>query len=675
MHWGADLGPLTPSELESVADALIPAVAPSSIDSPLLLSLVPVASDGWSGRPGVSGARGSRTSYPLFESSVERVDAATLVITLIDTVSALSLELTLSLTPSGVLELQATVTNTGPDAWSVESLSLTLPLPARASELLDFGGRWTQERRPQRRTLADGSWRRATRHGRPGHDDPFVTVVGAPGFDFRRGDVWAAHLAWSGDRDVSVDTASTGHVSLALGELLQPGEVVLAPGETYSTPLVVAAWSATGLDGLSEKFHAWVRARHAPSLPPRGVVLNTWEAVYFDHDLDRLTRLAEIGARVGVERFVLDDGWMTGRTDDTKALGDWTVDPVRWPGGLRPLIDRVNALGMDFGLWVEPEMVCLDSDLARAHPDWIVRAEGGRLPQPWRNQFALDLGNPEAFANILAQLSALLDEYPIAYLKWDQNRDMLAGSAHRQTGATWRLMDELRRRYPGLEIESCSSGGGRVDLGVLERTDRFWVSDTNDPLERQAIQRYTRVLVPPEFLGSHLGAAVAHTTGRETDLSFRLATAFFLSAGIEWDLTRASEEELEQVRGWTTLYRRHRALLHSGTTVSTGTPDDSGFLHGVVSPDRDRAIVAVVQLTASREAVTAPVRVPGLDPDRWYRIEVLTLGRAPRALHDAPPPWFTSGELTLPGRVIAESGFSIPLLLPAQALVLTLTAV
>jgi alpha-galactosidase len=675
VHWGADLGPLAESELEAVADALIPAVAPSSIDSPLLLSLVPVASDGWSGRPGVSGARGRRTSYPLFESRVEPVDAATLVITLDDAGAALSVDLTLALAPSGVLQLNATVTNTGRDEWSVEGLSITLPLPGRASELLDFGGRWTQERRPQRRTLADGSWRRATRHGRPGHDDPFVTVVGEPGFDFRRGAVWAAHLAWSGDRDVSVETASTGHVSLALGELLQPGEVVLAPGETYSTPLVVAAWSATGLDGLSEKFHAWVRARHVPSLPPRGVVLNTWEAVYFDHDLDRLTRLAEIGARLGVERFVLDDGWMTGRTDDTKALGDWTVDPVRWPGGLRPLIDRVNALGMDFGLWVEPEMVCLDSDLARAHPDWIVRAEGGRLPQPWRNQFALDLGNPEAFANILAQLSALLDEYPIAYLKWDQNRDLLAGSTHRQTVASWRLMDELRQRYPGLEIESCSSGGARVDLGVLDRTDRFWVSDTNDPLERQAIQRFTGLLVPPEFLGSHLGAPVAHTTGRATELSFRLATAFFLSAGIEWDLTRASEDERAQVLGWTTLYRQHRALLHSGTTVRTDASDDSGFLHGVVSPDRDRAIVAVVRLTASREAVPAPVRVPGLDPDRTYRIEALTLGREPRVLQDAPPPWFSSGDITLPGRVIAETGFAIPLLLPAQALLLSLTAV
>lgn len=623
----------------------------------------------------MSGARGAQTTYPLFESSVVPVDAATLLITLVDTVSALSLELTIAIAPSGVLELGATVTNTGDDEWSVEGVSITLPLPERASELLDFGGRWTQERRPQRRELADGSWRRATRHGRPGHDDPFVTIVGEPGFDFRRGEVWSAHLAWSGDRDVSVDTASTGHVSLALGELLQPGEVVLAPGESYCTPLVLAAWSSNGLDGLSEKFHTWVRARHAPSLPPRGVVLNTWEAVYFDHDLDRLSRLAEIGASVGVERFVLDDGWMTGRTDDTKALGDWTVDPVRWPGGLHPLIDRVNALGMEFGLWVEPEMVCLDSDLARAHPDWIVRAEGGRLPPPWRSQFVLDLGNPEAFANILAQLCALLDEYPITYLKWDQNRDMLAGSAHRQTAASWRLMDELRRRYPGLEIESCSSGGARIDLGVLDRTDRFWVSDTNDPLERQAIQRLTGLLVPPEFLGSHLGAPVAHTTGRETELSFRLATAFFLSAGIEWDLTRATEAQLEQVRGWTALYQANRGLLHSGTTVRWADPDDSGFVHGVVSPDRDRAIIAVVRLTASRAAVPAPVRVPGLDPERDYRIEVLTLGRAPLVLQDSPPPWMASGDITLPGRVIAETGFAIPLLLPAQALVLTLTAI
>ena len=314
---------------------------------------------------------------------------------------------------------------------------------------------------------------------------------------------------------------------------------MLGTGEEYATPWLYAVWSDRGLDGLSAALHAWQRARPGHPASPRPVVLNTWEAVYFDHGLERLTGLADTAAELGVERFVLDDGWFRGRRDDSAGLGDWYVDEDVWPDGLAPLIEHVRGRGMEFGLWVEPEMVNADSDLFRAHPDWVLGVPG-RLPPEWRRQQVLDLANPDCFAYLLERLDALLGEYDIAFLKWDHNRDLVEARVHAQTLAVYRLLDELRARHPGVEIESCASGGGRVDLGILERTDRVWASDSNDALERQAIQRWTGLLLAPELVGAHVGPPRAHTTGRTHDLSFRVATALFGHFGFEWDVSAAS---------------------------------------------------------------------------------------------------------------------------------------
>ena len=667
LHWGADLGALTAGQLESFALAQAPPKSPSSIDTPRLLSILPVESEGWGGTQGIAGFRGVQPSEPAFElAGIVLPDAASATITLRDTPSALVVELEFRLSPHGVLAMRTVVTNAGTEPWTLARLGVSVPIPARAREILDLTGRWAFERQPQRRDLAHGTWSRQTRHGRNGHDSPEVFAAGTPGFTFRTGEVWMLHLAWSGDHDMLAESHATGHSILGAAELLKPGEIQLAPGKQYSTPVVLGAWSETGLDGISGRLHSWARAARARPLPPRPVILNTWEAVYFDHDFSRLAELAVTAAAVGVERFVLDDGWMTGRIDDGRALGDWTVDPVRWPDGLHPLIDRVRALGMDFGLWVEPEMVSLDSDLARRHPDWIIPSA-----QSWRNQYALDLGNPDAFANIFEQLCALLDEYDIASLKWDQNRDLLGGSTHRQTRATWQLMAALKSRYPGLEIESCSSGGGRLDLGVLEYADRVWASDTNDPLERQVIHRYTSIVLPPEVIGGHVGEAIAHTTGRSTDLSFRLATAFFWSAGIEWDLTGTSEADLASAAVWIAAYKRYRGLLHSGTVVRADSADPALRTHGVVAPDRSEALFAAVCLTAPRDAASNGLVFPGLDDNADYRLQLLDLGAPVRYFHDSPQ-WVIDGGVTLPGRILSGAGVAWPSLQAQQALVMRL---
>ena len=445
--------------------------------------------------------------------------------------------------------------------------------------------------------------------------------AGTNGFGEQRGEVWGAHLAWSGNSRVSAERLPDGRALVQLAELLHPGEVVLAPGESYRTPPVYAVYSVDGMTPASRQFHAIVRDAHG-ARRPRPVVLNTWEAVYFDHDFDTLVALAERAAAVGVERFVLDDGWFGSRRDDTSGLGDWWVSPDAHPRGLAPLIERVRGLGMEFGIWVEPEMVNPDSDLFRAHPDWTLTTDGYE-PVLGRHQLVLDLAIPDAFDEILGRLDALLRDHDIAFVKWDMNRDHVQASGangragtHAQTLALYRLLDELRRRHPAVEFESCSSGGARIDLGILERTDRVWTSDCNDALERQTIQYYASTLIPPHVIGAHVGPPRAHTTGRSQSLAFRAGTALFGHFGIEWNLLDATEDELAELGGWIALYRTHRDLLHSGDVLRIDHDDPHALVHGVLAADRSAALIAYVQLTSAQHLTPRPSASPSSTPTR-----------------------------------------------------------
>jgi alpha-galactosidase len=683
VHWGADLGELSESELAVVADSAIPAVGPSSVDVPMKPSVVPLLADGWNGQPGLDGFHLRGSSNParrpaLHCLAIDAVAENAVAVHLLDDADlpgtdALSLTLHIELTREGLLRVRHTLTNLSDSPFVLAALSSVLPVAAAATERLDFSGVWAAERAPQRNTIEHGTWLRESRHGRPGHDDSFILSVGTAGFGYRTGQVWAFHLGWSGDKRTFIDSSASGHTIAGFGELLAPGEITLATSESYESPWLYAAYSDAGLDGISRRFHEWFRALPAHPLTPRPLTANTWEAVYFDHSFERVGELAELAARVGVERFVLDDGWMAGRVDATRALGDWRLDFAKWPEGLHPLSNLVTSLGMEFGLWVEPEMVSLNSDVAREHPEWILRDSSSHLPLSWRDQFVLDLTNNDAFGFVLDALCSLLDEYPISYLKWDMNRDLLGGSSHNHVHATWRLMDALAASYPKLEIESCASGGGRIDAGMLERTHRVWPSDTNDSLDRQQIYRSTTTLVPPEYLGSHVGAATAHTTGRTHDLGFRLATALFGHAGIEWDLTQATDAELESLSQWATRYKDFRALLHSGNVVRGDDEGTGRWLHGVVNSARTEAIFMVAWTATSPVAIGRALRIPGLDPSRLYTVSPVDLGAGGPRFHGTPPPWWEEGEISTTGTVLETMGIPLPVVMVEQALVLHVT--
>jgi alpha-galactosidase len=718
VHWGGDLGGLTRAEATALVRAGVAPIGENVVDEPVRVSVIPEHWTGWVGRPGISGSRAGRDWSPKFSVVAVRIngeplpDEAGLVETgpavmeadARDDVAELDLTITIELTGSGLLRLRASLTNTGDETYQVDDVVLALPVPTRGREILDLAGRWGKERFPQRRELVTGTHLREGRKGRTGADAATVLHVGAPGFGFAEGEIWAVHTGWSGNHTHYAERLFTGDQVVGGGELLLPGEVRLEQDETYATPWLYASYGI-GLDEVARRFHRFLRARPDHPTSERPVTLNVWEAVYFDHDLERLLELVDRAADLGVERYVLDDGWFGSRRNDRSGLGDWTVSPDAWPDGLHPLVDRVRKRGMQFGLWFEPEMINLDSDIARAHPEWIM-STGNRLPVSARHQQVINLGIPECYTYIRDAISALLAEYEIDYIKWDHNRDLVdAGTqpggqpgVHAQTVALYSLLAELRAAHPRLEIESCSSGGARVDLGILEHAERVWVSDCIDPLERQQMHRWTTQLIPPEMMGAHVASGRSHTTGRSHDLSFRAATAVFGHLGIEWDLTLASEVELDELSQWVAFYKEHRRLLLDGDLVRVEMPDRYWNIFGVVAPDRSAAVFSCAYLDRAEAGSPGRLTMPGLDPDRRYRVEPLIIGEPPHGLR--PAPWWglrrvglgrddvpehglqrvhlaADGDfgVVLPGRALAYAGLMAPQIDAEQAVLYKVTAV
>jgi alpha-galactosidase len=474
---------------------------------------------------------------------------------------------------------------------------------------------------------------------------------------------------------------ASGDISIGAGELLEPGEIILTPGQTHQVPPVIGNYSREGFDGLSHNYYQWLRARptHPTNIRPRPLTLNVWEAIEFHHDVEKIKAIADAAAEVGVERFVLDDGWFNLRRHDRAGLGDWIVDKSVWPDGLTPIIAYINSKGMEFGLWFEGEMVSPDSELFRAHPDWILH-EAGRTPPLWRNQQVLDITHPGAYNHVLNQVDAVLSEYNIAYIKWDHNRVLVdAGhlgqaAVHNQISAIYRLFAELKIRHPKLEIESCASGGGRIDLGIIDFVDRFWTSDNNDALERQMIQRCTGIVIPPELCGTHIGPRPGNQTKRVTDVSFRAITALFGHAGIEWDITSATPEELVVIKSWIELYKSKRHLLHSGKAIRVDHPDANSFIYGVVAQDKSEALFAIAARDMSDSTYPATALIPGLDPERIYTVKALTQAGNGKRMQVAEPEWLQRSEgISLSGIELQTIGIRPPILPPENAILIEIT--
>lgn len=658
---------------DEYSQALIPSVTNSGFDTVQNPGILREGSRGFLGHSALSGHRdGLAWSTQFKVLGLEEVNDS-ILITLVDTHAQLRIIETFSMDQFGTLTISAELKNEGTSAYTVNEFIYWLPLPSEATQTLDFAGRWSNERHPQRRDIAIGSWIRDSREGRSGHNFTIAQVALSAQTNFSSGSAWALSSAWSGNNQNLVEKTAEGFIAIGAGELLHPGEVILQPGESYLPPKVAAVFSAEGLDGVTASFHQHIRSRSAHPQRPRPLTLNMWEAIYFDHNQEKIKELVDVAAEIGIERVVLDDGWFGSRRNDKSGLGDWVISKDVWPNGLNSIVSYINEKGVEFGLWFEGEMVNPDSDLYRSHPEWILR-EGDRTPSLWRNQLVLDLAIPGAFSHVLEQTSEVLRSANITYIKWDHNR-VLNDAGHQgrpgtrtQTLAIYKLLAELKKRFPLLEIESCASGGARIDLGVLDFVDRFWTSDNNDALERQTIQRWTSFVIPPELLGTHIGPNRGHQTGRTLDLSFRAVTALFGHAGIEWDITQTTEVERATLKEWATFYKSNRELLHQGRAIRIDYPEDHAYLYGTVAADQSQALFTYAQLVPTITVHPATMKFRGLDLDASYRVApVFPAGKPIYMLHQNPK-WMAG--ITLTGRELEIIGLAAPILAPEQALMI-----
>lgn len=644
-HWGARL----PDEL--LAGPWLEAGRPVptfSLDAPIPLTLVPSFGLGWYGQSALLAHRAGQDFAQGFADCSVVPDGDRLVCSLRDAVAGIAVQLVITLDPeTDVASITTSLTNIGDGVLDLHWLAAaTLPLPPEAQAVRHHAGRHINEFAEQTDRLGQFIWLRENRHGITSHGHFPGAVVLGPGTTDHAGPAWGAQLAWSGNHRQLIERLDDGRSQWQLGGWLAPGEVRLAPGAQHDSPAVLACFSPHGLGGVARGFHAAVRGP-VPQRP-RPVLINSWEGFYFDHDPARMMALADAAAGIGVERFVLDDGWFAGRDDARTSLGDWWVDPRKYPDGLKPLADHVHGLGMEFGLWVEPEMVSPDSEMFRAHPEWALQLAGRPLATA-RHQLVLDLTRACVTDHLFDRLSALVADLGVAYLKWDHNRDLApAGDAEgraaygRQVRATWALMDRLRAAHPSLEIESCAGGGGRIDAGMAARAQRFWASDCIDARLRIGLQRGFLQFLPPEMMGAHIGAERCHTTGRRFSLAFQALVAAQGHLGLEFDLTRLDAAERARLAGWIAFYKAHRHLLHGN--VWTGTAGDGVAWHAAGGDGEWLLIVYRTEIMLQRHA--APLPLPFIDDGLWQVAEV-----RPGEIRDAH---------RYSGAWLAQSGLVIP---------------
>ncbi len=623
---------------ESAVPEYRPAISHARIDQPSWPSALPDANDGWMGTPGIQ-------AVGLHPRGKVQVDEC---IRYQDAVAGIEYQQHWMPMADGVFQVHSSVSG----QCDLQYLaSLTLPL-AHCERVGFLRGAWTREGQWVCQPLTEAGLHQQSRTGRS-------SAEGYPGVYLYFPDkVVIVALAWSGDFRWHCDVLPNGSRHFSIGENLhQP----LATSD-YQSPIALVAVGADESEARL-RLHQAARQSWLPQNQPRGVHLNSWEAVYFDHNMTGLQRLIDAGRQAGADRFVLDDGWFGSRRDDTRGLGDWTISPEAWPEGFKPLVRALDEAGLEFGLWVEPEMVNPDSDLYRAHPDWILAAPGYE-PVTGRQQLQLDLGRAEVVDYLFDHLNRLLSEHPIRYFKWDHNR--LAHQAYTRDAVqgVYELMARLRAAHPTLEIESCASGGGRTDYGILRHCYRVWGSDNNDPLDRARTHAGWFRFLPPEVVGSHVGPDLAHTTSRMTALKTRVIVALQGSYGYEYDISQHPDDIATLKAGADWWHANREWLATARSEIQDQSPR---MIHAKISQDGSRFALWVVQCDSAPDAVAAPIRMPlsGLftcstvmdsDDSRWARARV----EGP-AVDDMGP---------ISGEWIAAQGLPVPSLLVGQAVLI-----
>lgn len=673
IYWGERLTTIDNNMLLATQRA----VPQARLDKDIPLSLCPELGRGMFSAPGIEGHREGLDWAPVFSTTHIEYDEHSAQFELFDQIAHLKLNINIKIDfRSNVIDKQMTLTNLSKSDYCLNKLALTLPLPTTMNELMTFHGRWCYEFHNQRVPFTHGGFIQENRRGRTSHENFPGIFVGTQGFSEQHGEVYGFHLGWSGNHLLRADVKSDGRRFVQSGELLLSGEVILKANECYSTPHFYASYSPQGLNQLSQNFHQFVRENLLTfaNNKPRPIHLNTWEGIYFDHNPDYIMQMATESAQMGVERFIIDDGWFVGRNDDRRALGDWFLDDKKYPQGLEKIIEHVENLGMEFGLWFEPEMVSKESMLYQQHPEWLLEIAGYQQPTG-RWQYLLDLQNADCFNYLFTRLDELLSRYAIRYIKWDMNREMVQpahfgkAAVHKQTHALYKLFDQLQRKHPDVEFESCSSGGGRIDYEILKRSQRFWNSDCNDALERQIIQRGMSYFFPPEVMGAHIGAFESHSTRRMHHINMRGVTALCGHMGVELDPIKVDEQEKKAFAHYIALHKHYRSLLHHGISFKLDSPPQQ-MIYGV--QDAYETLLVICQLAMSDYALPSPVKFINLKPHTLYQVKVIDAPQASWQLMKQSPHWMEH-DVQLTGETLMKIGLAMPLLDPESALIITLT--
>ncbi len=616
-------------------DYRIPALEVQLSDGSGVLHLVYASHRIIPGKPAVP-AGGGRLPVTYVEADDE---ADTLEVTLVDDPSGVTVELRYTIFRDlPIVARSATIRNAGRSAARLTAaMSATLDLPDASWELLQLSGTWAREAHVTARALRPGRQSVGSDRGASSHQhNPFIALR-RPTTIEAAGDAYGVSLVYSGNflAEVEVDPFDTARVRIGIS----PNTFVwtLQPGDSFTTPEAILVFSASGIGAMSDALHRLYRERLARGRwrdRPRPVLLNNWEATYFAFDEEKLLRIAEAARDLGVELFVLDDGWYGSRDDDTSSLGDWFVDLRKLPGGLAGIASKVEALGLRFGIWIEPEMISERSRLFEAHPDWSVGIPG-RPRTESRQQLVLDMSRPEIVDHLFGVLSGILASAPISYVKWDMNRtltepfsvglpaDRQGEFFHRHILGVYDLYARLTAAFPEILFESCSGGGGRFDPGMLAFAPQAWTSDDTDAMERLRIQWGTSLAYPLSAMGAHVAAVPNHQTGRITPIDTRAAVAFFGAFGYELDPTALAAPDRSAIVAQIAFYKDHRDLFQRGRFVRLLSPfegDGNRVAWMVVAPNSSRAIVAFYQALNHPVPPPGRLRLRGLDPGRVYRV-------------------------------------------------------
>lgn len=565
-------------------------------------------------------------------------EAETLEITLKDTTS--DIEVTLKygvLEQLDVITRSAVIRNSGVDYVTLtKAASLCLDIPHGDWKWMHFFGRHTMERQPECVPLMHGIQESSSTRGTSSHQQNPTVLLCEPDCTETNGNCIGAALMYSGSFQTQVELDQLHQVRLVMGIHPDLFRWKLNPNEEFYTPEVILSYSATGMETLSHHFHEVIRkhvCRGKYQLAERPVLINNWEATYFDFDENKILKIAEQASALGVDLLVLDDGWFGKRDDDCSGLGDWVVNTSKLHGGLSDLVEKIKALGMRFGIWFEPEMVSEDSDLYRTHKDWVIQIPG-RNPMRGRYQLVLDMTNPEVQEYLYQTISGILNSADISYVKWDMNRSISdwytaclsaknqGEMPHRYILGLYNLLEQLTSAFPNVLFEGCSGGGGRFDAGMLYYCPQIWCSDDTDAYERTKIQYGTSFFYPISTVGSHVSAVPNHQTGRMTPIETRAITAMAGSFGYELDLNTLSEEEKQAVAAQITQFKKYGPLIHNGNYYRLSNPmQDKYAVWEFVSADQTEALVQGMVFRTEPNMLQYRIQLRGLLPEQRYRLE------------------------------------------------------